>query len=321
MSIQEILTSLRVEEKRHSFNVRNFPDKEGIFVGFDSENRACIFVESTERGIEPSIRTSKLQIEFNKEYNLFIDGKGTKNNIFHSIRCLSNDQNDTQIFFTVIDSILADPSMVLKVHSLTSVFYSLVGLFKTGTSPNIAQERQGLWAELFFMKKFKGFNFWAKNWHTDPDKTFDFAYKDKRTEIKSTMRQERVHEFSHKQLFSLSSEDISIVSMMLREENEGISLRNLLEEANLSFKGTPYFIKLELAKIRAGMDNDETGPKYNGVEAEKKVAWLKAEKVPRFDTREPEGVSSTRYKSDLTNAPKMSQEEIDDWLNSFKIDS
>jgi len=318
MSIQEIITNLRTGEKKYSFNVSKILNNDKIFVGLDLENRACIFVKSDDREIAPSIKTSKLQIEFNKEYKLFINEKDTQEGFFHSIRCLSNDSDDTRIFLTIIESIVTDPSIVLTTHSLTSIFYSLVSLFKTGTSPNITQERQGLWAELFFMKKNGGFNFWAKYWHSNPNIPFDFSHKEKRVEIKSTVRQERVHEFAHRQLFSLASEDICIISVMLREDDEGTNLRNLLDEANLALKSTPHFIKLELAMIRSGMaNNDEAGPKYNEEEAEKKINWLKAEKVPRFESSEPEGVSATRYRSDLTNASKMTTEEITEWLGSF----
>jgi hypothetical protein len=319
MSIQEILNNIQLEDRKYSFNVRKVPNNEHILVGLDSENCACIFVKSGDTGMVPSIKTSKLQIEFNKEYKLFPSKKEVLTGTFHSVRCLSNDPNDTRIFLTVMDSILTDPSISFDTHYLTSIFYSLVSLFKVGTSPNSAQERQGLWAELFFMKKFGGFKSWAKSWHSDPDKPFDFSQGDKRVEVKSTVRPERIHEFAHRQLFSLASEDISIVSVMLRDDDTGLSLRQLLNEASLSFKGTPYFIKLELASIRAGMaNNDENGPCYNETEAETKTNWIKAEQVPKFESCEPEGVSGTRYRSDLTNAQKMSPEEIDEWKKSFE---
>ena len=159
---------------------------------------------------------------------------------------------------------------------------------------------------------------WAEHWHSEPTRLFDFSKGNHRIEIKTTSKPERIHEFSHRQLFSLSSEEISIVSMMLREEDAGLSLRSLIEEAKKNLRATPYFIKLEKAVRSAGMDNSsDTGPRFNDLEASRQLAWYGAESVPRFRTQEPEGVSGTHYRSDLTNAPKLTAEQVKDWMQNW----
>jgi len=318
MNFQNALDSLHKLSKKHTFNVVEFPIREGVFIGFDSEGRACVFIRSPEKDNSPSIQTAKLLIEFGGEYQLFTASGKTENGVFHNIRCQSNDREDTRIFTTVIESILSDPSTQLNAYSLSSIFYSLVNLFKTTASPEFRQTRQGLWSELFFMKHLGGFNRWASVWHTDPTRLFDFAHENKRIEIKSTVRTERIHEFSHKQLFSLASEDIAVVSILLREDDTGTSLKSLIEEARTALKGTSYLIRLERAIIQAAMNSSaDEGPRYNESEAKHNSIWFKVEHIPRFQAQEPEGVSGTRYRSDLTNAPKMNDEEIKEWLTNW----
>jgi len=317
MTLRNSLESLRDSPKSHTFNVVEVPEREGIFVGVDSSNRPCIFVKSIDINQSPSIRTAKLQVEFHSEYHLYAANQETIGN-FHSIKCLSTDEEDIKVFNTVLDSIIADSRNQLTAYSLASVFYSLVNLFQVGASPDLGQAREGLWGELFFMKNFGGFSKWAFSWHSEPSRLFDFSVESKRVEVKSTLRSERIHDFSHNQLFSLASEDITIISLLLREDDSGLSLQALVQDAIAALKGTQYFIKLERAIIRAGMtDFNEIGPRYNDLEAKRNLAFIKAENVPKFMSREPEGVSGTHYKSDLTPAQKMSEEEIARLLASW----
>ena len=321
MSFQKVLESLNSTPNKYSFNVIEFPLRKDVFIGFDSENRACVFIKSLDRDKFPSIRTDKLLIEFGGEYQLFVAPEKIKKELFHSIRCQSNDSEDNRIFATIIESILSDSSTQLNSYSLTSIFYSLVSLFKTTTSPDVRQARQGLWSELFFMKQFGGFKKWVPVWHSDPTRLFDFSYDHNRIEIKSTLRTERIHEFSHKQLFSLASEDIAVVSILLREDDIGTSLKSLIDEARTVLKGTHYLIRLERAIVQAAMnDTTQEGPRYNESEAKQNLAWFKVEHIPRFQAQEPEGVSGTHYKSDLTRAPSMSPEQVEQWTTLWNQD-
>ncbi|ODS42966.1 MAG: hypothetical protein MSIBF_06850 [Candidatus Altiarchaeales archaeon IMC4] len=318
MNFQSILDTLRSSHQDYPFNALEYEGREGVLVGIDSDRGICVFIRSSGEAASPSIRTAKIMIEFNAPYRLFVDGTRRETGGFHTIRCLSNDPEDTRLFISVSESILSNLSTPLSVYSLTSIFYSLVSLFKIGAASDLRQERQGLWGELFFMKHFDGFAKWAPTWHSDPARLFDFSRDNRRVEIKSTLRSERIHEFSHRQLFSLSSEDIVIVSLLLREDDTGISLKALIDEAKAALRGTHYLVRLERAVIRAAMnDPKETGPQYNEAEALSNIACFKAGCVPQFPTNEPEGVSGTKYRSDLSTAPRMGEEDIREWLAAW----
>ena len=101
------------------------------------------------------------------------------------------------------------------------------------------------------------------------------------------------------------------------EDDVGKSLKSLIEEAIVSLRGTPYYLRLERSVMEVAMNGSDEGPKYNEAEATKNMAWFHVKNIPRFKSPEPEGVSGTRYRSDLTNTPRMSNEEIDLLLDSF----
>lgn len=97
---------------------------------------------------------------------------------------------------------------------------------------------------------------------------FDFSNERRRVEVKTTLGGPRIHRFSHRQIYALPGEEIVIVSLILREEDAGLSLNQLITEARSAIKETPFFITLERAVRRAGMDlQTETGPAFDAEEA------------------------------------------------------
>jgi len=318
MNIRAALEELKSTKAKHTYNVVQIPEREGLYVGSDSGHRVVIFIKSDNEPAVPSIKTDKLQVDFSSDYQLYLNGKQSVVSKFHSIRCLSNDPDDTRLFIDIIESIISDPNTDFKAHSLSSIFYALVGLFETAPQQDVRKERQGLWGELFFMRQHGGYEKWIPVWHSDPSRLFDFSMDSKRIEVKTSIKPERIHEFSHRQLFSIGSEKVAVVSIMLRGEDTGLSLRTLINEAKAKLKGKPHYIRLERAIIKADMDEPtEEGPRYHEAEAHSQLAWYEIENVPHFPIPEPQGVSGTHYRSDLTTAQKMPEEEIrktiEDW--------
>lgn len=311
MNLQDAYGKLQGTKRTHPFIVIQIPEREGLYIGVDSEDRAVVFIKAQEGQRVPSIRTEKLQVDFCAEYKLYVNGIQDITSTFHSIHCLSNEPEDTRVFIDVIESIISDPSTSFTIRSLSSIFYALVSLFETTPQQDTRKERQGLWGELFFMRHFGGYEKWISKWHSETGRLFDFTSEGKRIEIKSSTRSERIHDFSHRQLYPVGSEDIIIVSLLLREDDAGISLKSLIAEARTALRGNLHYIRLERAILNAGMtDQTQEGPKYNQAEALSAIAWYLVDNVPRFQNPEPTGVSGTHYRSDLSTVQKMSEEEV-----------
>jgi len=115
MNFQKVLDSLHSTSNKYAFNVIEFTLRKDVFIGFDSENRACVFIKSLDKKSFPSIKTDKLLIEFSGEYQLYIAPEKIKKELFHSIRCQSNDSEDNRIFTTIIESILSDSLIHIRL--------------------------------------------------------------------------------------------------------------------------------------------------------------------------------------------------------------
>ncbi len=201
-----------------------------------------------------------------------------------------------------------------------SFFRSLVKLFSVTQAKDLQTERQGLWGELFMMRQLGGFQFWSPFWHSEVTRLFDFSSNRKRVEVKAVLGQQRIHHFSHRQIYAMGIEEIVIVSLLLREEDAGLSLRTLVDECREALLGTPEFLKIERSVRRAGMESNEVvGPIFDAVQAEALMCCFKSTDAPHFRMPEPPGVSETRYKVDLSTAPVLLRNEFKQWVEKWRV--
>ncbi len=193
----------------------------------------------------------------------------------------------------------------------------MIRLFSGGVATDIQAERQGLWGELFLMSQVLGFGFWAPFWHSETIRKFDFTSGRKHVEVKTALGNERVHHFAHRQVYEFEGEQTMIASLLLRKDDGGLSLRELIEQARAALLGGAHYFKLEQAVRQAGMEAEESGPAYDLSEAEESLAWYRAKDAPHFKMPEPAGVSQTHYRVDLSLAPQVSKSELDPWLRTW----
>ena len=66
--------------------------------------------------------------------------------------------------------------------------------------------------------------------------------------------------------------------------------------------------------------SSETGPAIGAVEAEESLAWFRSVDIPHFRVPEPAGVTETRYKVDLSTAPRATVVEFDEWLRPWSLE-
>jgi hypothetical protein len=318
MTLFSLLDNIKLNMTRAPYTVSPVEGIPGVYFGLDNDEKPCLFIETSQMQSTPSIITSQIKVEFFKKYRLSVPNQPEREGTYHGVLCLSKDPVDKQTFIAVLESMLEGLNGNLTVESLTSIFHSLVNLFNTAPDPDLTLAQRGLWAELFFMQQNRGFLFWAPFWHSEPNRLFDFSSRNFRTEVKCTIKPERIHEFSHHQLVSMSNDIIVVASILLREDDSGTSLAELINAARTELRGTIHYVKLERAIRSARMnDPDVEGPKFDALHAGQNIAWFRSTDVPRFPSQEPTGVTGTHYRSDLTQALRMTLEEINDWISNL----
>jgi len=318
MPLADLFNELTEHPSGHAFTVASIPQHAGAYLGIDHLCRPRLFVAAAEEHAEAPLRTEQVSLRLNEEYTLVaIDGPPISRR-FHSLCCEASDAAGVTTFLILVEAFLNQGAAGSGADTLSSFFRSLVRLFAISPSRDVDGERQGLWGELFVMRLVRGYAFWARFWHTDPSRRFDFTTVECRLEVKTTVGGPRIHHFSHRQVYALPGEEIVIASLVLREGESGLSLRQLIEEYRASVAGTPDYLKLEKAVRRAAMeDPSESGPIFDAEGAERELAWFRSVDAPHFRVPEPPGVSETHYRVDLSVAPQLRQHELDAWLDAW----
>ena len=298
------------------------PANQGILLGVDTTGHPVLFVQAEAGAVEPPLRTNKVSLHIGQSYSLAGIDDSPRVDLLHALRCETSDSADVETFLLLAEAFLARwEAGGVDRHGLTSFFRSMVRLFAVTPAKDLQAERLGLWGELFMMNRVRGFRFWAPFWHSEATRRFDFSCGRNRVEVKITTRPERTHHFSHRQIYAIEGEEIVVASIVASEDDSGLSLRQLIEDCRSALLGTPDYIKLEKAVRQAGMQSStESGPVVDAVEAEEGLAWFRSIEIPHFRVPEPAGVTETRYKVDLSTAPRLSAIELNEWLHPWSLD-
>jgi hypothetical protein len=248
-----------------------------------------------------------------------VDSTTTSRGFFHMLSCESSEKIEIDSFLMLLEAFLANrPQQGVGEDSLVSFFRSMLRLFSVERARDVDAERQGLWGELFMMRCTRGFRFWAPFWHNEVTRSFDFSAPSKRVEVKTAVGGQRLHHFSHRQIYALEGEEILIASLLVRPEDAGVSLRDLIDECRAALRDSLHFLKVERAVRHAGMeDASDAGPVFDASEAERQLAWFRSADAPHFRMPEPPGVSETRYKVDLSAASCLSPQDVEAWLSTW----
>jgi hypothetical protein len=323
VSISTLFGGLKQKPSGHTFTAIQIPGRCDAYLGIDTEGRPCLFARAGKISSEPPMRTAHVSLHLGTEYDLSISDGTSNRDLFHSLRCETSEKAEIDTFLVLVEAFLVrNGHQLLTAEALASFFRSLIRLFSVGPAKDLESERQGLWGELFVMDRVRGFEFWAPFWHSETTRRFDFSALGRRVEVKTTTGMERVHHFSHRQIYALEGEEILVASILLREEDVGLSLRDLIDRCRISLQNTPFYLKLEKAIRQAGMeDSSESGPVFDASEAERNLMWFKSTDAPHFRIPEPAGVSETRYKVDLSTAPCVDSEELEEWMDSWSLAS
>ena len=322
MSLAELLSELRDRPSGHAFTVAPVPGNESVLLGIATTGHPVLFVLAEAGAVEPPLRTNKVSLHIGQSYSLAGMEDSPRAELLHALHCETSDSADVETFLLLAEAFLARlEAGGLDRHALTSFFRSMVRLFEVTPAKDLQAERRGLWGELFMMSRLRGFRFWAPFWHSEVTRRFDFSSGRNRIEVKITTRPERMHHFSHRQIYAIEGEETVVASIVATEDDSGLSLRQLIEDCRGALLGTPDYLKLEKAVRRAGMESStEPGPVIGAAEAEESLAWFRSRDVPHFRVPEPPGVTETRYTVDLSTAPRLTTVELDEWLRPWSLE-
>lgn len=287
-----------------------------VYYGKDSGGHFVFATISQNVQLRTSVqKTRKLIFWFNAICNIVADGIDTETTM-NVLTCLSDDENEILAFIRLTLAFIegADEQSPKRLYQL---FTALTNLFANAHKANQV-ELQGFFGEIYAIKYFYqlGLNL-SEYWQKKEKMKFDFSISaQKKIEIKSTTKELRIHHFRHEQLLS-DLYDICIVSIMLRADDQGFSLLDLVRDVReIAINNFDTLMYIE-DFIKNFDEAELSNIKYDTGYTDRNLRVYKATDVPRFQEGQPRGVSKTEYDSDLSNANPLLTSDFVDWIQQI----
>ena len=287
-----------------------------VYYGKDSYGHFIFATISQNTQLRTSVqKTKKLIFWFNAICDIGTNGTHTEKTM-NVLTCLSEDENEILAFIRLTLAFVED-SNEQSPKRLYELFTALVNLFASAYRADPVELR-GFYGELYAIKYFHQLNLNLSDyWQKKEKMKFDLSIStQKKIEIKSTTKELRIHHFNHEQLLA-NLYDICIVSIMLRSDEQGLSLfdlvRNVQGIAVNNFDTLMYIENF----IKSFDETELSNIKYDTEYTDRNLRVYKAIDVPRFEEEQPRGVSKTEYDSDLTSATSLPLNEFVNWVSQI----
>lgn len=298
----------------HNFSV--FKYTELLFIGEDDNGYPVVVCKSNRPNRSPlRQKTKKLSVECNIHVHYICDNN-EYNEVAHIIRCFCSSKKERDIFLELClffeEASLQDDQeeAILEIVSILS------SLFADTVEPSDI-ELQGLYAELYTMWFYRTAINLAKLWQSRQRMTFDFSVTDTiKIEVKSTLKNERKHHFRHEQLME-DPYTVYVISYMMRHDDEGLSLFKLINLVKPMLKQDPRKL-LAVDRIIKNTSEDRLKEfKFNEEFLSKRKKIFRAEDIPKFTEKAPDGVTNTEYDCNLENIDELSEDIFETEINEI----
>jgi len=284
-------------------------------------------------------RNNRIAIDQNKSLSLLISTskfdrsdfspiKLSNIAILPNVKCKIHENNETiQDYFTIISFnndneslkeyfIKISESSLLNfpknptIKDIYDTIYYLVEIFRY-VSDTPTKSVLGLWGELFFIDYSKNPEILLDCWHNDMYETYDFSSINESYEIKCTINERRIHNFSLQQLTGKS--DAYIVSILTKPLTNGHSLKDIVNSISSKINNQKLLKKLSLIVSQA------LGKKILSVDdysydykmAVSTIKCFSAASIPKIKHKSiPSNVFDVRFKVDLTEIPSTNMDTL-----------
>ncbi len=304
--IKELLSGVAVP--RSGFCLKK---EKQFYWGKDSEGDIVYGIESRNKELLPMLQSTKyLRLYLNTVFDVVCNGDMQKNNF--SLVVLKKDGVK---FLDIFIRLTASIDSTLTDQELLDYFLSLKNLFSNDSKKSI-KELQGLYGELYFMVYLKekcNIDI-AKYYQSEDKRKFDFSISDsKKIEIKTTVLPVRIHHFRLGQLNTFRY-DIIVASIMLQEDDQGMSLIDLIDRVRIVFSNNLKFM-IHIENMIKNIEKDVLELiRYSKKYVEDNIKIFNAVDVPRIREKTMDGIFNVEFDSDLSSLQCLEASGLTDWL-------
>lgn len=226
------------------------------------------------------IRLKHVGVQFDRRFEIEHGDEGDISvGNFCKFTCDPSSPHLHQYFVELMAASASAHSGTLSQGMTDEVVDALLELFRKLSLPT-DRSVTGLWGELLLIHLAQSPGDFVDAWHLRTSDGFDFAFVDKRIEVKSTERPSREHEFSLKQVRSDRSTDF-VASVILSRSSAGLSnldlARLIAERLDVAQQGKLWRLVIETLGDDADADSDQ---RFDVRSASDALTFVRAADVP-----------------------------------------
>ena len=324
MELKNILLSISEPTDSEVYHVKDVPNFQSYKIGRDNNGNIVFLIIpnsflSKKSPLNYSLKN--LTIEYGLEGTLLINEK-EKQEKFICIKLKDNDENKNlkEIFFNICSMLLEElgdePNFELVIKYLEGLKNLFSKLVKKSSKSEI-----GLWGELFIIFNSITPTELIKSWHINSKETFDFTFSNFKIEVKTTQKNERIHDFSNNQLNKLIEYNGFIASIMTFISENGVTIFDLIELINERIEVNARKSLIEKVIDVAGDKYDSFTTKYDLTYAKESLKLFEAKRLPSLkEFTIPSEISGIKFLLNFENQSEIKYNEnvvIDEMINTL----
>lgn len=272
----------------------------------ESGMRSLLIKNSSNKRILSSYNTKNLLIKRNSVLN-----HGNTEYFFHTISCRNSSDFMNRNFDIIYDYLFKKIDKPIDEYEFSELLNSIEELFTKGTT-DLNNLQVGVVGELLTLMYFvnNGYydvlNRYHKNAFSKHDIELDSV---KKIEIKTTAKENRIHRFSHHQLFE-SGYKIFVASVIIRHVENGMSLYKLFKQvmSHIDNYETHFFINKMMNYC--AVDEYNQGILFSYEASYNSILLFRAQDIPHISDTIPKGVSNLNYDSVCDLSPSIDIHEL-----------
>ena len=295
----------------NSYSLITIDKENGPFFGKNQIGNVCFVIPSNSAHPRQSSRATKeLSLILDLECGFNIDGSDYSM-LSNILVCKSSDDTDVAAFVRLCTAFAGDD---LNSRSITELFSALTRLFTTKRQSDV-NAITGLFGELYTIYYLESQEIdVSKAWQKKDLMKFDFTISPtKRMEVKTAVGSERKHHFKHEQLY-YEDYDIMVVSLMLREANQGISVFDVVDYCRKKYASDYSRLNIIESKLSDYSDDELRGMVYDETYLERNIKFVPASEVPRFKEKSPNNLTNAEYDCNLGETIGITVDQLRQWM-------
>ena len=222
---------LRIFQKLESSNIEGLFNaqplsKAGHRIAKNQEGFPVIMI-CTKKSFENKQRFSLQNLSIQQDIECQVRDKTQIKTEFFTLIVFTNNSTELQsYFFRIAEPLLEVIPQKPSEKDVTNIIFNFLEIFRVLLKP-AKKSVLGLWGELFIISQSVNSEQLLKAWHDNNFEKYDFGMDNWRIEVKTTIKNIRIHSFSFEQLNPINEVKVEIASILTKQTVSGKSIEDL----------------------------------------------------------------------------------------------